>query len=103
MKRIFALVLGGLGLGALLRRRSRPAPEPSPADDLRAKLAEAKVVPPEPAASEPPATEPEVEAAPGPETEQEPVSEDVTDRRAAVYDRARQAVNELRGELDQSE
>ena len=43
MKRLLALLLGGLGLRALLRRRS-PAPVgPSPADDLRAKLDETRV------------------------------------------------------------
>src|SRR6478672_4508943 len=42
MKRLLAVVAGGLGLGALLRRRSRRTQAPSPADDLRAKLAESK-------------------------------------------------------------
>src|SRR5207237_4021593 len=44
MKRLLALVAGGLGLRALLRRRSRPpaSASPSPAEDLRAKLAHAK-------------------------------------------------------------
>jgi len=98
VKRLFALVLGGLGLGALLRRRSRPAPEPSPADDLRAKLAETREVA-EPAAAE---AEPEAEpeAAVEPEAGPEPAPEDVDDRRAAVYDRARQAIGELRDESE---
>ena len=94
MKRLFALVLGGLGLGALLRRRSRPAPEPSPADDLRAKLAETREV------AEPAAAEAEPEAAVEPEAEPEAAPEDVDDRRAAVYDRARQAIGELRDESE---
>ena len=72
MKRLLALLAGGLGLGALLRRRGRrPALSPSPADDLRAKL----------------------EAAKGPE----PVEEDpdVDTRRADVHARARKAIDDL--------
>ena len=74
MKRLFAVVLGALGLGALLKRR-RPAPavEPEPVEDLRAKLAETR--------------------APEPEPEPEP---DVADRRADVHERARQAIDELK-------
>jgi hypothetical protein len=78
MKRLLALVAGGLGLRALLRRRSRPALSPSPADDLRAKLAQTKVAEPEP--------EPEPEPA-QPET--------VEDRRAGVHAKARQAIDDL--------
>jgi hypothetical protein len=82
MKRLLALVAGGLGLGALLRRRGRPALSPSPVDDLRARL----------------------EAAKGLETEREelesgetPVDRvpDVAERRADVQARARQAIDEL--------
>ena len=72
MKRLLALLAGGVGLGALLRRRGRrPALSPSPADDLRAKL----------------------EAAKG----QEPVEEapDAETRRADVHARARQAIDDL--------
>ncbi len=80
MKRLFAVVLGALGLGALLKRR-RPAPEPvagpDPADDLRAKLAETRT--PEP--------EPELEPEPEP---------DAAARRADVHERARQAIDELK-------
>ncbi len=76
MKRLLALVAGGLGLRALLRRRSRPVLSPSPAEDLRAKLAQTK-------ASEP---EPEPEPA-QPET--------VEDRRADVHAKARQAIDDL--------
>jgi hypothetical protein len=74
MKRLLALLAGGLGLGALLRRHSRPAVSPSPADDLRAKLEAAKA--PE---GEAPAAEPA----------------DVDARRADVQARARQAIDEL--------
>ena len=76
MKRLFALLLGGLGLRTLLRRRSRPAVEPTHADDLRAKLAESK-------------SEPE----PGPAPPPEP---GIEERRADVHERARQAIDELR-------
>jgi len=72
MKRLLALVAGGLGLRALLKRRSR-RPDPSPAEDLRAKLADAKAQ----------------DAAP----EQEP--ESVDGRRADVHAKARQAIDDL--------
>lgn len=73
MKRLLALVAGGLGLRAILRRRSRPATlGPSPAAELRAKLAETK----------------EPEPAPEPET--------VDERRADVHARAREAMQDLR-------
>jgi hypothetical protein len=85
VKRLVAVVLGAVGLTAWLKRRRQPAVEPSPADDLRAKLAETKVEPE-------PAPEPEPEAAP------EPPAEDVATRRADVHDRARQAMAELRDE-----
>ena len=86
MKRLLALVAGGLGLRALLRRRSRPALSPSPAEDLRAKLAQAKEA--EPAAA--PAPEPQ------PEPEPEPAQpETVEDRRADVHAKARQAIDDL--------
>ena len=74
MKRLLALVAGGLGLRAILRQRSRPAPlGPSPAEELRAKLAVTKEPEPEPPAAE--AT--------------------VDDRRADVHARARQAMQDL--------
>jgi hypothetical protein len=79
MKRLLALLLGGLGLRALLRRRSPATLGPSPADDLRAKLDETRVEEPAPA-SEP---EPEPEAG---------------DRRADVHARARAAMDELKGD-----
>jgi hypothetical protein len=78
MKRLLALLLGGLGLRALLRRRRSPAPlGPSPADDLRAKLDETR--------TEGPPVEPEAEAP-------------VDDRRADVHARARSAIDELKGD-----
>jgi hypothetical protein len=90
MKRLLALVAGGLGLRALLRRRSRPALSPSPAEDLRAKLAQTKVAEPEPA----PVAAPE----PDPEPEPEPDAaqpETVEGRRADVHAKARQAIDDL--------
>jgi hypothetical protein len=74
MKRLLALVAGGLGLRAILRRRSRPAHSHDPAEDLRAKLAQTKAPEPEP-------------AAPQPET--------VEGRRADVHAKARQAIDDL--------
>ena len=74
MKRLLALVAGGLGLGALIRRRSRRAPAPSHVEDLRAKLAESK-------AQEP------AETAPEPQT--------VEERRADVHAQAHQAIDDL--------
>ena len=81
MKRLLALLLGGLGLRALLRRRAPATLGPSPADDLRAKLDETR-------AEEPvPAPEPELEAEP-----------EAGDRRADVHARARAAMDELKGD-----
>jgi len=83
MKRLLALLLSGLGLQAYLRRRrSTPALEPSPAEDLRAKLAESRAT-----------VEAEREDADSGET---PV--DVDARRADVHARARQAIDDLRDE-----
>ncbi len=83
VKRLLALLAGGLGLGALLRRR-RPAPElgSSPADELRLRLAETRTSPADAPADEvaPPADEPADAAA----------------RRAEVHARARNAIDELR-------
>jgi hypothetical protein len=73
MKRLLAVVAGGLGLGALLRRRSRRTQPPSPADDLRAKLAESKAQ--------------EEVAAEAPQT--------VEERRADVHAQARRAIDDL--------
>ena len=91
MKRLLALVAGGLGLRALLRRRSRSGRStsqlsPSPAEDLRAKLAQTKVAEPAPVAAPEPELEPEPEPA---------QPESVEDRRADVHARARQAIDDL--------
>ena len=76
MKRLLALVAGGLGLRALLKRRPRVALSPSPAEDLRAKLAQTKVQEPGP---EPEPTQPET----------------VEERRADVHSKARRAIDDL--------
>jgi hypothetical protein len=90
MKRLLALVAGGLGLRALLRRRSRPALSPSPAEDLRAKLAQAKGAEPAPEPAPAPVPDPE------PDPEPEPAQpESVEDRRADVHAKARQAIDDL--------
>jgi hypothetical protein len=78
MKRLLALLAAGLGLSALLKRRSHRTAAPSPADDLRAKLAAAK------------AQEPAVQ-------EEEPQPEQTVDaRRADVHASARRAIEDLR-------
>ena len=77
MGRLIALLLGGFGLGAYLRRRRRHSePDYSPADELRSKLAETRTAE-EPAASEQ-----------GLETELE-------ERRREVHERARGAIDDL--------
>ena len=76
VKRLLALLLGGLGLRALLKRRSPAFAGPSPADELREKLAATKE--PEPAA------------------EPEPAVDDVDARRADVHARARAALDDLK-------
>ena len=77
MGRLIALLLGGFGLGAYLRRRRRRQAEPeySPADELRSKLAETRT-----------AEEPEPEH--GLKTELE-------ERRREVHERARAAIDDL--------
>jgi hypothetical protein len=82
MKRLLALLVGALGLGTLLRRRSRPASSVSPADDLRAKLESSKGLEAERAEFE--SGETPVDLVP-----------DVDTRRADVHARTRQAIDEL--------
>jgi hypothetical protein len=83
--RLLALAAAAAGLWALLRRRRRrsaPAElEPSPADELRARLAESRV------AEAAPAEEPAVVA--------RPVEAEVDGRRREVHERARQSIDEL--------
>jgi hypothetical protein len=84
VKRLLALVLGGLGLRALLRRRPSAAIGPSPADDLRTKLAESKAT-----------AEAQAEDASEPELAVDDVP-DVDTRRADVHMKARQALDDLK-------
>jgi hypothetical protein len=75
--RLIALLLGGFGLGAYLRRRRRGSEaDHSPADELRSKLADARAV------EEPPPAEPNLET-------------DLEERRREVHDRARGAIDDL--------
>jgi hypothetical protein len=78
MKRVLALLIGGLGLGAYFRRRRRRNAEPefSPADELKAKLAESR------AGEQEEAEEPVLEA-------------DLEARRRDVHDRARGSIDDL--------
>ena len=79
MKRLLALLLGGLGLRALLRSRREPQPVlERPADDLREKLAQARAT-----------AEAQVEEAEEGETP-------VDDRRADVHAKARAALDDLK-------
>ena len=77
MKRLLAVVVGLFGLRALLRRRAHPVVtyggSPSPAEDLKARLAESR-------SSEP-------------ETAAEPT---VDEKRVDVHNRARGAIDELK-------
>jgi hypothetical protein len=90
-KRLLALVAGGLGLRAILRRRARPARGSSPAEELKARLATTKQ--PEPAQPAPPAdsTAPAEVAEPA----EAHAPESVDERRADTHARARHAIEEL--------
>jgi hypothetical protein len=81
VKRLLALLAGGLGIGALLRRRSQPA-HPPHVDDRREKLAEARSLAGERERFE--AGETPVDQVP-----------DVDSRRAGVHERARKAIDDL--------
>lgn len=82
MKRLLAVFAGGLGIGALLRRRRRAQPSVEPesslAEELRSKLAESRAAEAEAAAAEPVAVESDLEA-----------------RRREVHERARGSIDEL--------
>jgi hypothetical protein len=104
MKRLLALVAGGLGLRALLKRLSRPVLSPDPAEHLRAKLARTKSQETPTKSQETPTKWQETptksqetqttaqEPAPEPEPAQ---PQTVEDRRADVHSKARQAIDDL--------
>jgi hypothetical protein len=95
VKRLVALLLGGLGLRALLRRRRPAELGPSPAEGLRAKIAESRATTAEPVEETPPA--PVEETPPATEAPPQPVAEPtVDDRRADVHARAREAIDDLK-------
>jgi hypothetical protein len=86
MKGFLMMVVGGLGLGALLRRRRRhPVVElgPDPAAELRAKLAESK-------------SAADGEAGAEPEPARDDLPPDPQSRRTDVHERARATIDELR-------
>jgi hypothetical protein len=105
VKRVLALVAGAIGFGALLRRRRHgPVLElgPSPADDLRAKLAETRTA----AADRPAVDEPATAEAQADDAQLEEAQVDKAQvgeardpdpgvRRQTVHDRAREAIDEL--------
>jgi len=92
VKRLLALIAGGLGLGALLRRRARPALSPSPAEELRAKLAATRTPGDGGTAAEqtPGGSE-------GGTSNGGDAHPDVAARRADVHERARRTLDELGG------
>jgi hypothetical protein len=87
MKRFLAVAAGGLGFGALLRRRRRKAVEagPDPATELRTKLAESRAIVDERDVDE--AGQTTVDRAPDPDPDA---------RRRDVHARAREALDELK-------
>jgi hypothetical protein len=81
MRGWIAAAVGLFGLVAYVRRRRRPAPpEVEPADELRAKLAEARA-----GADVEPVADPEPE----------PAADAVDERRRDVHEQARAALDEL--------
>ncbi|HLY94196.1 MAG TPA: hypothetical protein VKP14_05070 [Gaiellaceae bacterium] len=81
MKRLFGWLAGAVGAGAAYRAlRRKPETTVSPADELRAKLAETR----------------EAEAEPEPGPAAEPLDPDA--RRREVHEAGRAAIDELRGE-----
>jgi hypothetical protein len=92
VKRLLAVLLGGFGLRAVLRRRRRRAELESPAEQLRTKLAESRSAAPTAEAL----VDAEEAVLTGPEPAEEPPA-DVDERRASVHEQARRAMDELGG------
>lgn len=90
MRRFFAwlgCLLGALWIFRWFRRGSPPAPAADPAEELRRKLEESRSD--EPAPAEPPAAEPEASAT------------GLDERRRAVHDRGRAAIDAMRARPDE--
>ena len=85
MKRLLAAAAGLLGIAWWKRRTTQPHSQPAPADELRAKLAEARESD----------DREEFEAG---ETPVDEVVDDVASRRSAVHERARQHTDDLQAE-----
>ena len=90
MRRFFAwlgCLLGALWIFRWFRRGSPPAPAADPAEELRRKLEESRAD--EPAPAEPAAAEPEAPQA------------GLDERRRAVHDRGRAAIDAMRARPDE--
>jgi hypothetical protein len=89
VKRLYAWLAGLAGGAAVYRafRRQPPVAEPDPADELKARLAKARAAGDDRDAFE--AGETPVDEAPDP---------DVDARRRSVHERARTAIDEMKGE-----
>jgi hypothetical protein len=89
VKRLYAWLAGFVGGAAVYRafRRQPPVAEPDPADELKAKLAEARAAGDDREDFE--AGETPVDEAPDP---------DVDARRRSVHERARTAIDEMKGD-----
>ena len=89
MKRLYAWLAGLAGGAAVYRafRRQPPVAEPDPADELKARLAEARAAGDDREEFE--AGETPVDEAPDP---------DVDARRRSVHERARTAIDEMKGD-----
>jgi hypothetical protein len=102
VKRLLALVVGVFGIRALLRRRSQPAltygGSPSPAEDLKARLAETRSSVPESDAPESTVSDvPESTVSESAVSESaEPAEPTVDEKRVDVHNRARGAIDELK-------
>ncbi len=82
-------LLGALWIFKRFRRGTPPEPAADPAEELRRKLDESRGG--EPAPAEPPTAEPEAPEA------------GLEERRRAVHDRGRAAIDAMRGRPDESE
>jgi len=93
VKRLLAVVVGVFGIRALLRRRAHPVTtysgSPSPAADLKARLAESRTS--ESHSSESHSSEPPTPAEP-----ESPAEPSVDEKRVDVHNRARGAIDELK-------